>query len=45
VTYEYSNGQNAADFGVMTYDFYIGVRPRNFLGYVPDVVKQHVLIH
>ena len=45
VTYEYTNGQNAIDFGVMTYDFYIGVRPRNLLGYVPDVVKQRVLIH
>jgi hypothetical protein len=45
IDYEYTNGQNAADFGIMTYEFYIGVRPRNELGYVPDVVVQYVNIN
>jgi len=42
--YTYTGAQNNTDFGGVETDFYIGIRPTNPRGFVPMVVKKHILI-
>lgn len=41
-TYEYTDTQNIADFSGLKTDFYLGVRPKNDRGFVPDIKLQRV---
>ena len=45
--FEYTEAQNTTDFGGLTKDIYVGIRPKNThgVGYVPWVRKKHTIIN
>lgn len=42
--YQYTKAQNITDFGTFTTNFYLGVRPLNARGGVPDIFKKEILL-